>query len=432
MKHLLYKFKASFGALTSKIAFYPTLIAAIGFFFALLMAILEKEGISRELIEVFPLLAIEDGDTVLTLLSACIGGLISLMVFSFSMVMLLLSQASSNFTPRLLPGLISNKSHQVILGIYLSTIIYNIFILFTIEPSEKKYTLPGLSILIGIALTILCLGAFIFFIHQISQNIQINNILDSIYNKAQTRLDKIIKSEQDQDLNIIRNFPGTDNWHSYKTNKSGYFQNISIDNIAKMCEENDVKIYITLPKGLFLLKNAVFIKSNKEIDEELIKDIVSNISFARGELVENNYALAFKQTTEIAVKAMSPGINDPGTAVNAIDYLTELFALRMKISDSSIIEYKGKANLKLAIITFKELLYNVMASLRTYCKHDPIMVQKMFWMLDYLKIQPTVDETYTKSIGQEQELLLMVSTNAFEAMADKKAIEERKPQNLVD
>ncbi len=432
MKHLLYKLGASFNALTSKIAFYPTLISVTGFFFALLMAILEKEGISRDLIEMFPLLAIEDGDTVLTLLSACIGGLISLMVFSFSMVMLLLSQASSNFSPRLLPGLISNKSHQIILGIYLSTIIYNIFILFTIEPSEKKYTLPGLSILIGIALTIFCLGAFIFFIHQISQNIQINNILDSIYNKALDRLEKIIESEKNADLNLISTFPGTENWHSYTTKKNGYFQNISIDNIARICEKKDIKIYITLPKGLFLLKNAVFIKSDKEIDEELIADIVSNISFSRGELVKNNYALAFKQTTEIAVKAMSPGINDPGTAINAIDYLTELFALRMKILDTSIMEHNGKANLKLAIITFRELLYNVMASLRTYCKHDPIMVQKMFWMLDYLKVQPAVDESYTESIAQEQKLLLKESTNAFDTMADKKAIAERKPQNLVD
>ena len=80
----------------------------------------------------------------------------------------------------------------------------------------------------------------------------------------------------------------------------------------------------------FLFYNTChLIKSEKELDEQTLNKILSNINFSRGELVEDNYILAFKQITEIAVKAMSPGINDPGTAINAIDYLTELFALRI-------------------------------------------------------------------------------------------------------
>src|SRR5690606_41948384 len=92
------------------------------FLVALLVMYLEQQCISRKIMDVFPLLLVEDGDTALTVLSACLGGLISLMVFSFSMVMLLLSQASNNYSPRLLPGLISDKRHQLILGIYLATI----------------------------------------------------------------------------------------------------------------------------------------------------------------------------------------------------------------------------------------------------------------------------------------------------------------------
>ena len=142
MKKLFIRIFDFFNTVESKIAFYPTLFAISGFFVALLMIFLEQHGISRKIMDEFPILMVEDGDTALTVLSACLGGLISLMVFSFSMVMLLLSQASNNYSPRLLPGLISDRRHQVILGIYLSTILYNIFILFSIEPSEDKYTLP--------------------------------------------------------------------------------------------------------------------------------------------------------------------------------------------------------------------------------------------------------------------------------------------------
>ena len=419
MKKIFNRIFDFFNTIESKIAFYPTLLAFSGFLIALFMIYLEQQGISRKIMDVFPLLMVEDGDTALTVLSACLGGLISLMVFSFSMVMLLLSQASSNYSPRLLPGLISDKRHQLILGIYLATILYNIFTLFSIEPSEKKYTLPGFSVLLGISFTILCLVAFIYFIHNISQSIQINNILENIFGDAEKRLQKLIKIEEKSKMN----FPDTEKWHEYKTGRSGYFQNISINNIFEICKDEKTKIYITIPKGLFVLRNAVFFKSEKKLDDKVVESLISNISFARGELIEDNYILAFKQITEIAVKAMSPGINDPGTAINAIDYLTDLFALRMQKRDNGIIEKEEKALLKIAIVTFQELIYHVMASLRTYCKHDPIMVEKLLWMLKYLEKQPAAEDNYHAVIKDEMETLMKQAKLACDSEKDVDAIE---------
>lgn len=420
MKKLFIRIFDFFNTIESKIAFYPTLFAISGFFVALLMIYLEQQGVSRKIMDIFPLLMVEDGDTALTVLSACLGGLISLMVFSFSMVMLLLSQASNNYSPRLLPGLISDRRHQVILGIYLSTILYNIFTLFSIEPSEDKYTLPGFSVLLGIVFTIVCLVAFIYFIHNISQSIQINNILDTIFEYAEKRLQSLIESEKGQ----TKNFPDVANWYEYKAGRSGYFQNISIKNILRICEDEETKIYITIPKGLFVLKNSIFLKSEKQLDEKVVDSIISNISFARGELVEDNYILAFKQITEIAVKAMSPGINDPGTAINAVDYLTDLFALRMQKKDNGIIVHKESVTLRMAIVSFKELMYNVMASLRTYCKHDPVMVEKLLWMLNYLQKQPAAEDNYQKVIKEEMKTLLEQAKNSFDSEWDVLTIDK--------
>jgi uncharacterized membrane protein len=419
MKKIFIRIFDFFNTVESKIAFYPTLLAFSGFLFALFMIYLEQAGISRKIMDVFPLLMVDDGDTALTVLSACLGGLISLMVFSFSMVMLLLSQASNNYSPRLLPGLISDKRHQLILGIYLATILYNIFTLFSIEPSEKKYTLPGFSVLLGIIFTLLCLVAFIYFIHNISQSIQINNILENIFETSEKRLQKLIASER-----RLASFPETDGWHPYKAGRSGYFQNISIKNVLAICEQESTKLYITVPKGFFVLRNGVFIKSEKPLNEKALDSIISNISFARGELVEDNYLLAFKQITEIAVKAMSPGINDPGTAINAVDYLTELFALRMQKQDNGIVLEGENPRLKIAVVSFKEILYNVMASLRTYCKHDPVMVEKLVWMLQYLAKQPAAQKEYEIAIKDELETLLTQAKGAFDSNKDIRSVEK--------
>lgn len=387
------------------------------------MAWLEGQDVSKVLLEKAPQFMLEDGDTVLTIMSVCIGGIISMMVFSFSMVMLLLSQASSNFSPRLLPGLISDKKNQIILGTYLATIIYMIFILFSIEPDDKKYSLPGLSILLAIIATLFCLAAFIYFIHNMSQSIQINNILDKIFYKSKERLEHIIAEEEAIDTHALNTFRTHKNWYKYSARMSGYFQNVSLKNIAKICAENDTRIYLTTPKGFFVLKNAPFIKSEKELTEAQRDAILDNINFARGEFIEDNYILAFKQITEIAVKAMSPGVNDPGTAINAIDYLTELFALRMRKNDSGVLLEDGEAWLKIAIVSFEDLLYTCMASLRTYCKHDPVIVEKLVWMLKYLAGQDTyAEEVYPLFITKEIKLLLKDAKSSLTNKQDWKKV----------
>lgn len=404
MKYLYHKISSFFNIIRSNIAFYPSILAVLGFIFSFIMIVLENQGISKYLLDAFPQLVVEDGDTALTVLSVCIGGLISMMVFSFSMVMLLLSQASSNFSPRLLPGLISDKRHQIILGIYLSTIIYNIFTMFSIEPAGEKYTLPGFSVLLGTVFTIVCLCSFIYFIHNMSESIQISNILDNIFYKAKDRLTYILQKEKKYDY--PQSFDDTSNWYHYKTLESGYFQNMSINNLLDFCSKNETKVHIKIPKGLFVHSDDILFSCEKKLEIKQLEKLAANLHFSKSELVRDNYSLAFKQITEIAVKALSPGINDPGTAVNAIDYLAELFALRMKKKNVDIfVDDQNNPQFKLEIVPFNILLYNVMASLRTYGKHDPIIVQKLLWMLNYLTDQDAHQKDYKNAIDDEIKLL---------------------------
>ena len=402
MKSLFNRVFSFFHTIEGKIAFYPTLFAFIGFHFAMLMLYLEKVGISTFIKEHVPELVINNADTAKTLLSFLTGGIISIMVFSFSMVMVLLNQASSNFSPRVLPGLISNKNHQYVLGIYLATILYNTFTLVGINPrDEEQYQLPGFSVLLGIIFTVVCFGAFLYFIHSISQAIQVNNILDSIYKKAKKKLLAILDNEKES----APDFPDTSNWKSYYSTETGYFQKFAANNLLDICTEEDIQIKILPIQGVFVLKGIPIIKVNKEISDELLNKILSNFNFARGELVEDNYALAFKQITEIGIKAMSPGINDPGTAINTIDYLTELFAYRIQKNDRTVLAREEVSRIFITTVNFKELLYQVMVAYRTYCKADVSCIQKLFMMMFYLLQQNCKLQSYKKDLLDEAEQL---------------------------
>ena len=104
---------------------------------------------------------------------------------------------------------------------------------------------------------------------------------------------------------------------------------------------------------------------------------------------------------------MSPGINDPGTAITCIDYLSELFALRLKKEDFSFIKNQEKqAVIKLRTIDFKELIYFVFAPLRAYCKHDVIMLHKMLTALYFLQQSHSVIENSETIIIDEANRIL--------------------------
>lgn len=416
MKKLYHNTLEYFYKLESRIAFYPTLLSLAGIIFAFLMIYIESKGISGYLVENAPFLVVNDTETARTLLTTFIAGLISIMVFSFSMVMILLNQASSNFSPRVLPGLISNSRHQIVLGIYNSTLFYCIFTLVSIEQDGDKYQLPGFSVLLGILGMSLCLCAFIYFIHSISQEIQVNNIMRRIFNTAKKRLVDLIE-EQNQ---ISTDFPETDKWAFLNSVESGYIQDVSIHTIAAIAEDENLKFEIIPVKGIYNLKGSPIIKYNGDINDEIKEKLLASFHYSQSELIEDNYVLAFKQLTEIAVKAMSPGINDPGTAINAIDYITELFLLRIKKNDNSFIyDDRGIANVSINAISFKDLIYNTMSSLRTYCKHDNIIVQKLMQMLSLLlKSETFARVDYKNSLKKEIDNLYEDATNSLKNSED--------------
>ncbi|MDN3491206.1 DUF2254 domain-containing protein [Winogradskyella bathintestinalis] len=405
MKSYLYKIFKSLENLESKIAFYPAIISLVGLLFAFFMIFLESIGISKYLIEHAPILVVNNTETARSLLTTFIAGLISIMVFSFSLVMILLNQASSNFSPRVLPGLISNRRHQIILGIYNATLLYCIFTLVSITPHGDKYQMPGFSVLLAIIFMTLSLGAFIYFIHSISQEIQVNTIMDKIFKKSKYRLEKLVEAEK----YIDTEFEDSSNWKCITANTTGYMQDVNLRPLANLAQEHNLKIEIVPIKGAYILKGIAVIKykgeANKGMDEDedLESKLLDTIVFSNNELIEDNYVLAFKQITEIALKAMSPGINDPGTCINAIDYITELFALRMTKKDHSFyFNENDEAIIHINTVSFEELLYNVMAALRTYCRHDIIVVQKLFIMFQYLLQQNNVlNENYKETIIKE-------------------------------
>lgn len=404
------RLRSFYNAITSSIAFYPTFIAILAVILSLLMKLAETQGMSEYLTRHAPVLSINDVDTARNLLTTFIAGGISILVFSFSMVMLLLSQAAANYSPRVLPNLISERKHQIVLGIFYATILFNVFTILGIDPNGTNYKLPSFSILMGIIVTLVALTAFIYFIHSISASIQINNIIKDIYTLSRKRLVKLIETQ-----NNVQDFEQTDGWYEYPTKVSGTLQNLSSTALKNLMEKTDNKMQIVPLKGSYLKINQILFKTKNEISDDILKEIYKNFHLSGTELVGDNYILGLKQISEIGIKAMSPGINDPGTAIDTINYLADLLCLRMRKNDFNVLCDKNDNRvLSLKSLSFEHLIYHVLAPYRKYCKQDMSVMLKIMDMLLYLKSCEAINDNFYAMVNNQAKMCMTDAKSAID------------------
>ncbi|WP_235297901.1 DUF2254 domain-containing protein [Portibacter marinus] len=419
IRNQLYTFTRS---IISSIAFYPTFISLGFLVLSMTLLTLENNEVTNLINEIAPTFVLNNAETARAILTTLVGGILSLTVFSFSMVMLLLSQASSNFSPRLLPGLISDKRNQIVLGIYLGTIIFNIIVLTSIHPNSDKYTLHGFSIVLGIILGIFCLGMFVYFIHTISTAIQISSILEKIFKQSKDRINELIEQERKEAETLDTT---SDQWEVYQVEEAGYYQDSNLQSALEIVDDLEANLVIIPYKGEYLLPNTNLFAVDKKLDEDAISTIKNLFVFSGEQKADSNYVLGIRQITEVGIKAMSPGINDPGTAVITIDYLTELLSLRLKLDDKEVYESKDSSfKVELRTVDFSQILNQMMASYRQYCKHDFILMEKLILMLKYLRKQETIDESNYDAIEEQLAILKEDVENNMSNSHDRAALIE--------
>ncbi|MHA6249219.1 DUF2254 domain-containing protein [Pontibacter sp. CAU 1760] len=385
MKTIISRLKFAYKYIINSIGFYPTVISFFFFGLALLMLYSEAKGLSEGLKDKLPFMIISNHETARLILSTIAAGIISLTVFSFTMVMLVLNQAAANFSPRVIPGLISYKANQRVLGLYLGTLIYTLVIMVNVRAEYYSISLPGFAVFLAMCFTIVCLGFFVYFIHSISQSIQIESILESIYKVTHRELEKEI--EHDKGPGIPNVFKQADNWQMLKSPKTGYLQSMDDQAVLEICRERDVVLYFDQPLGSFLIEGVPFARVNKRLEDMdgFATSVFKHMNFFREELPDANYLFGFKHITESAVKALSPGINDPGTAIKAIDYLTSLLALRMQLTDEKVLyDEDGAARISFQHETFRDLHSTCFSPIRLYGKESSVIVLRLLHLLKSL------------------------------------------------
>lgn len=424
MKKRIEGLKKAYVRVIGSIAFYPTLLSLL---FLLLSFIIIEVEYSTYLVDLKKELSISlvhNSENARLILGTIVGSIISLMVFSFSMVMVVLNRATATLSPRVLPGLISNRFHQVVLGVYLGTIIFSILLIVNIDTPNREFHVPSLGILISVVLSIFCLGLFVYFIHSISEKIQVDNILNDIkintyraIKEADYKVDEKADLEKEQDDHLF------EGWIKQKAGKSGFLKRISHEGLTDFCKTNAVKIKMEIKIGTYLVEHYPFALTDKKLSKEQKETLLACFTLYTEENISDHFLFGFGQISEIAVKALSPGINDPGTAIRAIDLLAELFIQLMLIQQQvSIKDEKGNVCVHLIPVTFEDVLFQNFAPIRNYGQQD---IRVMLQLLASLEKMLEVDndkKLYHQEIYDFVLSIISCCRSQFENKTDKKYI----------
>ncbi len=404
MKKILSFAKRIYHKIIYSIAFYPVLISAAFFLLAWISLYIEDFEMVNTFKKNVPHLIIQDRETARVILATLVGSILSLTVFSFTMVMVVLNQASANFSPRLLPGLISSKGHQIILGIYIGTLTYCMIILISLGAYGIDSTSFGLSTMLAALFGVICVGLFVSFINSISKAIQIHNIIDRVTKYSAEHLSLQLQQS-------AYNVPIEENNHGQTSqvltmNTTGYYRGFDLSLISERLMQKAMLIEILPYEDEHLWEGAPLLDIMGNFEEEDKKAIRLGLQISTNRDEGNSSMGGMIQLMEVAVKAMSPGINDPGTAINVINRLGVLMDTALQVADKV---YITDADHKLKIIsntiTCEALMATIVQPIRHYSKKDSSVVTELAKALKYMKSNTNLSEQKKRIISLELEAL---------------------------
>lgn len=365
----------------NSISFYPAIISLSLGVLGLIAYFFRQNILDKKLMELAPFFNNADPDSLRTLMNVVTVGSISISVFSFSMVMVVLSQAANTYSPKVLDGLIKNKKPQRILGFYIGTVVFCLPQLLLIGEAYERSISPT-AVLVALSLAVLNMFFFIEFIDYISRSVKPAQICRNIHKRVVNRLKtENEKKELKEGALFVSNYKDLNyNWKPLRASKSGYFQGLDFEGLFDLCEEHNMTVKLTYVQGSYILKNATLLHYHVEQEgEDLTEELHRHFVFHDIEDIDQNAFFGFRELADIATKAMSPGVNDIGTARISVDLLIDLIGYFARCTiKKAIVNQEDKLRIILKPHNLSDLVQRCLDEIRIYSKDDKSMVECLF------------------------------------------------------
>lgn len=381
--------------------FMPALFGVLSFLLAIGVIVVDFSFSKNELQNMVPKYAITNSNLGITLLSTMVQSILTMMTISFSTIMVVLTTFSGQFSPRTLQNFISDRKTQYVIAIFVAGVVYNLFTLLVMKPSNHGSLLltPIISVLIGL----LCVGAFVFFINHVSKWVQVNNLIDQLTKEAVETTKRVYKEvERFQKHEKENSVPfQTDGEKDVITsNQAGYVGLIDLNHLIHQAKKDEITIRFELYVGDYVIEDTPLFTywkngDQKEVDESNYRWCVKLRTERTG---VQDIEFGIQKLVEIALRAISPAVNDPHTAINCINRIGTILK-RLSQNHSNVVtlfDDEDVARIEMKQYDFTHYLYKGFYQIRHYGKEDVSVTTAILQVLRLLA--ETTPASYRKKV----------------------------------
>lgn len=317
------------------------------------------------------------------LLTAVAGSMITVAGVVFSITLVALSLTSSQYSPRVLRNFMRNRGNQAVLGVFVGIFAYCLVVLRTIRgPGDDDPFVPSLAVLGGLLLAIVGTFVLVFFIHHISSSIQASRILATAFEEtlacARRSLpdDDPIHAEDEHDGRMPRE-PGD---VVVRAERTGYLDGLDLAGLQRIATEHARVVHVGHELGAFVDAGVPLLTVSGPLPERAMDDLCDAVSISPSRSLDQDVAFGVRQMVDVALKGLSPGINDTTTAEMAVDYLTAVLRFiaprpiraRQRSDD-------GELRVVLRVTTFPTLVRLAFDPIRRNAGGNAIVLARLLW-----------------------------------------------------
>ena len=355
--------------LTGSLWFVPGLImlGMIGLAIAMveLSTLADREALAR-----FPRLFGTGADGARSMLATIAGSMITVAGVTFSVTVVAVAQASSQYTSRILRNFMRDRANQVVLGVLTGVFTYCLVVLRTIRGGDELLFVPAFAVLLAVVLALLAIGCLIYFIHHITETLEAGSILARIRQETEKAVDRLFPDTVGDDpedaapLEQLRQ--GL--WHPVPAGTTGYVQHVDADGLVRLAETWDAVLRMECGVGDFITEGMPLVSvmgGESSPNDDAVAGVGALFAISSYRTVHQDAAFGIRQMVDMALRALSPGVNDATTAVSCLD---NIGAVLVRVAGRRIAEPYRYAGGTLRVIargpTFETLLSTAVDEIR--------------------------------------------------------------------
>ncbi|HJR39309.1 MAG TPA: DUF2254 domain-containing protein [Nocardioidaceae bacterium] len=244
----------------------------------------------------------------------------------FSITIVALTLASSQFGPRLLERFTRDRGNQLTLGTFIATFLYCLLVLRTIRTDQPE-SVPDVGVTVAVALAIAGLSVLIYFIHHVSMSIQAPSLVASIGGELRNGIHHLFPDAdhlEDVEESTPPDLPDTGEARRVEARSSGYVQILDLEGLVALACAHDLQLRIEVRPGRFVVPSSTLAHAwpAARVTDELAADIAAALVTGSRRTPVQDVEFPIRQLAEVAVRSLSPGINDPFTASTCVDEMS--------------------------------------------------------------------------------------------------------------